>query len=101
MIGVSPIELNGMVSRTQDFSAIKHQNDVKPVVDQGNYQQQVEKNVENKSTTVIQGQKTETDGEGNGSGGYAGDGGKHRKKKEVPDEGKMIVKSRGRFDISV
>jgi len=101
MIGVSPIELNGMVSRTQDFSAIKHQDDVKPVVDQGNYQQQVSKNIENKATTVVEGQKTETDGEGTGSGGYAGDGGRQRKKKEIPDEGKMIIKRKGGFDISV
>lgn len=102
MLSISPIELNGMVARTQDIQAIKHNDDAKVLVDQGNSQQQVEKNVDMGSNSVVQSQKSETNGEGSGSGGYAGDGGRHRKKKdEVPAEGKMIVKGRGGFDVSI
>lgn len=101
--GVSPIELNGMVGRTQDFSAIKQNDDLKPVVDVSNSQMQVEKNVEHKASSVEQGQKTDTDGENSGGskGSYAGDGGRRRKKNDVPEGGKMLVKSRGGFDIQI
>lgn len=101
--GISPVELNGMVGRTQDFSQIKHQENNRPVVDQGNFQAQVEKNTENKSTVVQEGQKTDTDGENQGGsrGSYGGDGGKNRKRSEVPKEGRMIMKNQHGFDISI
>lgn len=102
MLGISPVELNGMVGRTQDYSIVKQNEDIKPHVDQGNFQTQVENRVEQSSSTVIQGQRTDTDGEGSGSGGYGGDGGRHRKKKNsVPDEGLVIKKRPGGFDVSI
>ncbi len=103
--GVSPIELNGMVSRTQDFSAIKQHEDMKPVTDQNNSQVQVDRNAEHQAHSVTEGQRTETEGDntGGGLGSYFGDGGKNRKKKEEDSsKGKVIVKRRGGgFDFSV
>ena len=102
MIGVSPVEMNGMVSRTQDISIIKHHDDIKPQVDQGNSQLQVEKNVEHQASSVQEGQKTDTSGDnaGGGLGSYFGDGGRNRKKKEPVD--KVVVKRRGGgFDFSL
>lgn len=101
--GISPIEMNGMVGRTQDFSIMKHHDDMKSVIDQGNSLNQVEKNTDNKTHTVIEGQKAETDGENSGSKNpYGGDGGKNRKKKdEIPEEGRMMIKKRGGFDTKV
>lgn len=101
--GVSPVELNGMNMRTQDFSAIKHHEDAKVNVDQGNFNIQVEKKTEQKSSTVIEGQKAETHGESQGNGSaYAGDGGRNRKRKsDVPDDGRVVVKRQGGFDMSI
>jgi len=102
--GISPLELNGMVSRTQDFSIVKHHDDVKPMVDQNNFQTQVEQNVSNDSSTVKQGQETETRNENNGGskGAYGGDGGQNRKKKnEVPDGGRVLIKGQSSFDITI
>jgi len=103
MLGVTPVEMNGMVTRTQDFSAIKQHDDMKPVVDQSNSQVQVEKNAENKSTTVLEGQRTETESEnaGGGLGSYFGDGGRNRKKKEEKKEKVIQKRPGGGFDFSV
>lgn len=104
MIGLNPVEFNGMIGRTQDFTIMKHNDDMKPVIDQGNSQLQVQQNVENKASTVSQGQKTDTDSEGSGNHGgyYGGDGGQNRKKKaDVPAEGKVLIKGKGSFDISI
>ena len=103
MLGVSPVEMNGMVSRTQDFSAIKQHDDAKPVIDQGNSQVQVEKNAEHKASTVQEGQRTETDSEnaGGGLGSYFGDGGQKRKKKEQPKERVVVKHPGGGFNLTV
>ena len=103
--GVSPIELNGMVTRTQDFSAVKQHEDMKSVVDQNNSQAQVDRNVEHDAHSVTQGQKAQTEGDnaGGGLGSYFGDGGRNRKKKEEDSSnGKVVLKKRGGgFDFSV
>ncbi len=102
MIGVSPVEMNGMVNRSQDISIIKHNDDVKPMVDQGNSQAQVEKNVEHRASTVTEVQNADIRGEnsGGGLGSYFGDGGRNRKKKQPVE--RVVEKRRGGgFDFSV
>ncbi len=103
MLGVTPVEMNGMVTRTQDFSAVKQHDDAKPVIDQANSQVQVEKNAENRSNTVQEGQRTETesDNAGGGLGSYFGDGGQNRKKKEEKKERVVRKRSGGGFDFSI
>ena len=37
-MALGPIEMNGIISRTQDITPIKRNQDIKPMVDQNNYQ---------------------------------------------------------------
>lgn len=46
MTYIRPVDLNGMVQRTNDISTMKQNEDAKPMVDQGNIQQTVHKHTE-------------------------------------------------------
>ena len=75
------------ISRAQDYTTIKHNEDNKGIVDQSNFQTQFHKAVENKATQVHKGDDTEKgntkyDAKEKGNGSYAGDGGRRRKKEE-------------------
>lgn len=39
-MGIGPVEMNGIISRTQDIGTLKQHEDAKPLVDQQNYQAQ-------------------------------------------------------------
>lgn len=103
MIGITPLELNGMVGRTQDFSAVRQGELDKPVVDQSQIQGTVEQTREQMSSTVVQQNNVSGDSaDGQGSAFYEGDGGRRRKKKqEVPDEGRVVVKGHGHFEVTI
>lgn len=101
---ISRVELQGQVTRAQDFTNIKHNEDNKPLVDQSNFQQQFHQSVETKARQVIQGDRTENerknfDAKEKGNGHYAGDGGKKRKKEEK--DGRVVLKGREGFDIKI
>lgn len=99
-MAINPIEVNGMVVRQQDFQSFKAQEEAKPLQDNINYQTQVEKNVETKSTNVVQ--KNDVDYNQNSDSRhneYSGDGGKNRKKKE--EDGKVINKTIRSFDVKI
>ncbi|MDE6962404.1 MAG: hypothetical protein K2P30_02130 [Lachnospiraceae bacterium] len=101
---ISRVELQGQVARAQDFTTIKHNEDNKVTVDQSNFQHKFEQSVENKARQVQQhdemnNQGKRFDAKEKGNGSYAGDGGRKRKKSE-PD-GKVILKSKGGFDIKI
>ena len=105
-MAIGMVELNGTIQRTQDYTAIKHQQDNKPSVDQANFQTQMDKKVEEKSTQVLQGDDTtrnenHADAREKGQNSYAGDGGANRKKKDNAQEGKVILKGMSHFDMSV
>lgn len=103
MMGVSPIEYNGTMGRTLDFTSIKHNEDMKGQHDQQNIQVNVQE-MENKNVSTVKGsEEARTDNESQGDGsGYSGDGGRYRKKNAfVPKEGRMIKKQPGHFDMSV
>lgn len=98
-MAINPIEVNGMIVRQNDFQMHKTSEDMKPVVDNMNYQTQVEKSVEYKATNVID--KNEVDYNQDSDqkhNEYDGDGGRRRKKKE---DGKVINKSIRSFDIKI
>ena len=40
---IRPVDINGMIQRTDDVAYLKHNQDVKPVTDQQNIQVQVDK----------------------------------------------------------
>lgn len=106
-MAVGLVELHGQVTRAQDFTTIKHNEDSKPMVEQAHFEQQMTKQVEKHVTRVNQGDKPEYherkfDAKDKGSNEYKGDGGKKRKKRpgESPD-GKVFMKKADHIDFSV
>lgn len=101
---ISRVEIQGQVTRAQDFTTIKHNEDNKGMVDQSNFQRQFDQTVENKIRQVHQGDRTENQGKKydakeKGNGSYSGDGG--RKRKKSGEDGKVILKSQGGFDMKI
>lgn len=103
---ISRIEIQGQLTRAQDFTTIKQNQDNKGLVDQTNFQRQFNQTVENKVRQVHQGDKAENEGKRfdakeKGNGTYYGDGGKHRKKEEKEKDGKVVLKGHGSFDMKI
>lgn len=59
---ISRVEIQGQVTRAQDFTTIKHNEDNKGMVDQSNFQRQFDQSVENKVRQVHQGDRSENQG---------------------------------------
>lgn len=59
---ISRVELQGQVTRAQDFTTIKQNEDNKGVVDQTNFQRQFDKTVDNRLRQVHQGDRAENEG---------------------------------------
>ena len=97
-MAISPFEIHGMMGRTQDFTAVKHQEDNRNIVAQSAFRNQAEKKIQNKAERVQDAQKSETnrqkkDARDKGSNAYAGDGGQKRKRTDqVPPEGRVVRK---------
>lgn len=91
------------VSRAQDYSPIKQNEDNKGQIIQSNGQQQVDKNETQKNREVHSGEDTRwaqhnPDARNKGNGEYAGDGGQKRKK----PKDRVVVKGKpSGFDIKV
>ena len=106
-MSINRIELQGTITRAQDFTTIKQNEDNKGMVDQTNFQTQFHKAVDNKLTQVHEGDNAEGKGKGpdareKGSNEYTGDGGRHRKKKSGEEEdGKVMLKGISRFDMKI
>ncbi len=104
---ISRIELQGQVTRAQDFTTVKQNQDNKGLIDQSNIQTQFDRNVDDKLRQVNQGERTENEGkrfdaQEKGDGTYYGDGGKRRKKEEEKEsDGKVILKGQNSFDIKI
>lgn len=98
-MAISMIEFQGQIPRQQDFQAIKQNEDSKPMVDYGNFQNQVERNAEAESSQVIQRKEAELgEDRGQGKGSYQGDGGRKRRLKED----KVVKKTnKDSFDIRI
>lgn len=101
---ISRVELQGQVTRAQDFTTIKHNEDNKGMIDQTNFQRQFDQSVENKARQVQQGDEAENrgkrfDAKDKGNGSYAGDGGRKRKKEEK--DGKVVLKGQNNFDMKI
>lgn len=103
---ISRVELQGQISRAQDFTTIKHQEDTKGLVDQSNYQRQVDQKTEVRAHQVQQGDRAENEGKRfdakeQGGGSYQGDGGRRRKKDAEKEDGKVSLKGHGSVDIKI
>lgn len=101
---IRPVDLNGMIQRTDDVGIIKHQQDAKPMHDQQNIQIQVDNredqlfhqvNDSSESSKL----KNDTDAKNGGNGSYSGG---RKKKKEKKTNAKIIDKNAGGgFDIKI
>ena len=96
------VEMQGQITRAQDYTTIKHNDDTRGMVDQANFGQQMTKQVEKQTKRVNEGKNPEYherkfDAKDKGNNEYRGDGGQSRKKKQEKDsDGKVIMK---RVDI--
>lgn len=99
-MAISMIEFQGQIPRQQDFQTMKQNEDTRPMVDYGNFQNQVQRNVESASSQVISRDEAEWNEEDRGrqGGSYHGDGGRNRKKQT---EDKIIKKGKDSFDIRI
>ena len=101
------VEMQGQITRAQDFTSIKHNDDTKPMVEQANFGQQMAKQVDRQVNRVNQGTQPEYhqkkfDAKDKGSNEYRGDGGRSRKKKLAKNpDGKVLMKKANHIDFSV
>ena len=98
------VEMQGQITRAQDFTTVKHNEDTKGMVDQANFEQQVTKQVEKQAQRVNERANAENrqkkfDAKEKGSNEYHGDGGRERKReKKDPDDGKELLKGVQTFE---
>ena len=105
-MAIGQIELQGQISRAQDFTTIKHNEDTRSSVEQANVSTQFARVVEERIKRVNQGEQPEYrnrkfDAKDKGSNEYSGDGGQKRKKEKREADGKVLIKGVGNFDISL
>lgn len=104
-MAISPMMFNGSVTRMQDVTQVKHNEDMKGMVDQTNFQNTFHKQIDNKLNQVHQSDNAENrqkkfDAKDKGDNEYSGDGGKKRKQEKDAD-GKVIAKTFSGFDMKV
>ncbi len=97
------VEMQGQITRAQDFTTVKHNEDTKGLVDQTNFGQQMTKQVERQAQRVNQREKAENrqkkfDAKEKGSNEYHGDGGRGRKQNKQEPDGKVLLKGVSTFD---
>lgn len=106
-MSISRIELQGTITRAQDYTAIKQNEDNKGMIDQSNFQTQFRKEVDSKMTQVHHGENAEYenkrfDAKDKGNGQYSGDGGRKRRRGTGQEEdGRVVVKGMTGFDMKI
>ena len=105
-MSIGPVELSGVVGRAQDFTTIKHNEDNKGLIDQTNYHNKFEQKINQNTKTVQEGNDADGihkrfDPSEKGDNEYSGDGGKKRKKQQEENDGKVVIKNKGGFDIKI
>lgn len=107
-MAIGPMQLNGILTRTQDFTSIKQNEDMKPMTDQAVFQNTMEKAVEKKLTQVKESEESDTnqrkqDAKEKGKNEYQGDGGRNRRQPQssFSADGKVIRKGGSGFDCTI
>ena len=101
-MAIGIVELQGTITRTQDFQQFQQYENEKGMIYQNNQQTQVEQNVEDKLNLVHEKENAaeDTDANDKGNGGmYGGDGGRNRQKKKLKD--RIVKKSTMAFDVKI
>lgn len=93
------------ITRAQDYSTVKQNEDNKGMIDQGHIFDHVQKTTEQRSHEVQSGdnaqwRENKPDAREKGSNEYSGDGGRRRSKDGKPIE-RMVVKSANGFDMKI
>ena len=102
-MALSPILFNGTIQATQDVSMLKMHDDSHAAILQDNSFHKVEEEQDHKVHSVREADDTELNEKGynaseKGDNEYTGDGGRNRRRNR---EGRVVVKGKGGFDISV
>lgn len=105
-MALGPIELNVTVSRVQDYSTMKHNEDIRPNVQQMGISQQTIKEADHKASFVekkdeANNDQKKQDAKEQGKNKYMGDGGKNRPGAKVPKAGAVVKKEQGGFDFRI
>lgn len=105
-MAIGSISLQGQITRAQDFSTIKQNEDNKVMVDQGNFQTHFNKEVNQNMNRVRQSDNAENQGKKydakeKGGGQYSGDGGKQRKHGEQTESVQLKGQIKQGFDIKI
>ena len=110
-MAIGQVELNHAMTRIQDYTTQKHNEDLKGAVQQNHAQNKFDKELNQDIRQVIktdqseyhnktQYQNKKFDASEQGSNQYSGDGGR-QKKKENKSDGKVIAKQKSGFDVRI
>ena len=103
-MAISPILLNATIQQTNDVLQNQTRQVEKGMVDQGNIVVQETKQQYQKARQVVRSDQTflkeeRFDAKEKGNGSYQGDGGRNRKKQS--QDGRVITKPEGGFDMKI
>ncbi len=104
-MAIGPIELTGMVTRSQDISLLKQNEDNKPILDQNHIQVNVQKKTDVQTKQVRNADNADYheyryDAKEKGNGSYQ-DNRKKDKNKNKKEDGKVVVKQSSGFDMKI
>ncbi len=105
-MALGPIELNVTVTRVQDYTTIKHNEDIRPNIQQMDLSQQNIKEADHKASFVekkdgANNEQRKQDAKEQGKNKYMGDGGQKRPGAKIPKDGTVVKKEQGGFDFRV
>ncbi|MCR4590092.1 MAG: hypothetical protein K5668_04675 [Lachnospiraceae bacterium] len=103
-MAISPILFNGTIGASQNVAELRANEDGKVNIMQGEAAQRNENDTTEKLSRVREGDDANNDqrkfdSSEKGDNEYAGDGGRHRKRKDK--DGTVYIKSKGGFDITI
>ncbi len=107
---IRPVELQGVVQRSQDISSMRQGENIRPAVEQANINIQQNKNYQQRSEQVNTKDNAELtekryDAKEKGSNEYENPNGNNSKRKrqelDTDSDGRVIIKTASRFDASV
>lgn len=107
-MAIRPVEVQGVVQRSQDIGQMKQNQDQKPLVDQSNIQVHMHRETERNFRQVTKFENADKkenryDAKEKGNGSYFGQKKKKNDKKESVDEDSVSVKElhHGTFDVTI
>lgn len=102
---ISPIENNGMIARTQDYTSMRVQEDIKLNANQAFIQQEIDESGENHVRTVRESDNSDAtdthhDAREEGRNKYFNNR-KNGGNSGMPSDGRVVVKNKGGFDLKI